>query len=65
MVMFRRSGTARSTMFVVTYDDGRTAYLWLDDHGKGDDHRVGAIARERQQQGALPDGVISGIKRVR
>jgi hypothetical protein len=52
-------------MFVVTYDDGRTAYLWLDDHGKGDDHRVGAIARERQQQGALPDGVISGIKRVR
>jgi hypothetical protein len=52
-------------MFVVTYDDGRTAYLWLDDHGKSDDHRVGAIARERQQQGVLPDGIISGIKRVR
>jgi hypothetical protein len=53
-------------MFAVSYDDGRTAYLVVEHHGKSsDDYLVGAIAREQQEQGALPEGTITGIKRVR
>ena len=48
-----------------THGDGRTAYLWLDGHNPADDHRVGAIAKERQEQGSLPEGVIASVKRVR
>lgn len=62
---FRRPPPTRTVTFAVNYDDGRTAYLWLDDAPKGDDHLVGAVARERQASGALPEGRISSIKRVR
>lgn len=62
---FRKLAPTKSVMFAVDYDDGRTAYLWLDDHAKGGDHLVGAIAKERQEQGVLPEGTITKIKRVR
>ena len=57
---------ARSVMFAVNYDDGRTAYLVVENHGKANnDHLVGSIAREQQQAGTLPPGNITGLKRVR
>ena len=66
MYTFRKPSQAKSVMFTVSYDDGRTAYLWIDNHGKSsDDYLVGPIARERQQEGALPEGTITAIKRVR
>ena len=53
-------------MFAVTYDDGRTAYMVVENHGKSsDDYRAGPIAKDRQESGELPDGTIVGIKRVR
>ncbi len=53
-------------MFAVSYDDGRTAYLVVENHGTGDqDYLVPTIARERQVQGELPEGNITTIKRVR
>ena len=53
-------------MFAVTYDDARTAYLWVDNASTADDERlVGAIARFQQEQGTLPPGTIIRIKRVR
>ena len=53
-------------MFLVNYDDGRTAYLWIDDPVEANDPRVlGVIAQARQAQGALPDGTIASIRRVR
>jgi hypothetical protein len=66
MYSFKRSSFAKSVMFAVNYEDGRTAYLVIENHGaSGHDHRVSAIARERQEQGSLPEGTIAGIKRVR
>ncbi len=66
MYGFKRSSFSKSVMFAVSYDDGRTAYLVIENHGTADqDYRVGAVARERQAQGALPEGIITGIKRVR
>lgn len=66
MQAFRKSSFVKSVMFAVSYDDGRTAYLVIDNHGSGDqDYRVGALARERQARGELPEGSITGIKRVR
>jgi len=53
-------------MFVVNFDDDRTAYLWIDTPSKTTDDRVvNSIAREQQQQGTLPEGNITSIKRVR
>jgi hypothetical protein len=53
-------------MFAVTYDDARTAYLWVDNASKADDERlVGSIARFQHEQGTLPPGTITRIKRVR
>jgi hypothetical protein len=61
-----KSNPAKSVMFVVSYDDARTAYLWVDNHAKGGDDRVvSAIARAQQEQGMLPEGTITNIKRVR
>jgi hypothetical protein len=66
MYGFKRSSFAKSVMFAVNYDDGRTAYLVIENHGaSGHDHRVAAIARERQDQGQLPEGNITVIRRVR
>jgi hypothetical protein len=66
MYTFRRTIPAKSVMFAVNYEDGRTAYLVVENHGKpSDDYVVGSIARERQEQGTLPEGNIVSIKRVR
>ena len=65
MYTFRKNTPAKSVMFVVTYDDARTAYLWIDTTSRGDDREVGPIARAQQEQGALPEGNITSIKRVR
>ena len=53
-------------MFMVSYDDARTAYMWVDNHSKGDDDRIVIqIARTQQEQGVLPEGTITTIRRVR
>jgi hypothetical protein len=66
MYTFRKPAPAKSVMFAVNYDDGRTAYLVIENHGKpSDDYLVGPIAKERQEQGTLPEGNITSIKRVR
>jgi hypothetical protein len=66
MYTFRKSIPTKSVMFAVSYDDGRTAYLVVENHGKpSDDYVVGSIARERQEQGILPEGNIVNVKRVR
>jgi hypothetical protein len=66
MSMFRKSTPAKSVVFAVNYDDDRTAYLWIDNPMKvGDNRAVGVIARAQQEKGALPEGNITSIKRVR
>jgi hypothetical protein len=61
-----RKPVARSVMFQIGYEDGRTAYLWVDGHGKSDeDHLVGGIARQQQEQGLIPPGNVTSIRRVR
>ncbi len=66
MFGFKKPAFSRSVMFAVNYDDGRTAYLVVQNHGSGDqDYLIPAIARERQSLGELPEGTISAIKRVR
>jgi hypothetical protein len=66
MVLFRKSTPAKSVMFLVNYDDARTAYLWIDNPAKaGDPRTVGLIARAQQKQGTLPEGNIATIRRVR
>ena len=62
---FRRSTNANSTMFAANYEDGRTAYFVIENCAKADDHPAAFVARERQERGELPDGVITGVKRVR
>jgi hypothetical protein len=63
---FRKTFHPKSVMFAVSYDDGRTAYLVVENHGQsGDDYLVAPIAREQQEQGNLPEGTITGIRRVR
>jgi hypothetical protein len=53
-------------MFMVNYDDGRTAYLWIDDPAKANDTwAVGVLAQAQQEQGSLPEGTITSIRRVR
>jgi hypothetical protein len=66
MFGFEKAAFSRSVMFAVSYDDGRTAYLVVQNHGTTDqDYLVPTIARERQEQGELPEGMITTIKRVR
>ena len=65
MFHFRKAYT-KSVMFAVTYDDGRTAYMVVENHGSpNEDYIVGATAREQQNLGQLPKGTITGVKRVR
>jgi hypothetical protein len=42
---FRKSNPIKSSMFVVTYDDARTAYLWVDAVKTVDDWTVASVAR--------------------
>lgn len=66
MNTFRRTTPAKSVMFAVNFDDGRTAYMVIENHGKSsDDYLAGSIAKERQEAGTLPEGAIASIKRVR
>ncbi len=66
MRFFRKTTHPKSVMFAVSYDDGRTAYLFVENHGQpSDDYMVGSIARAQQEQGTLPEGTITRIKRVR
>lgn len=66
MNAFRKTTPAKSVMFAVNFDDGRTAYMVVENHGKSsEDYLVAPLAKERQQAGVLPDGVITSIKRVR
>jgi len=66
MNTFRKSTAAKSVMFTVSYDDARTAYMWVDNAAKAADERlVGSIARTQQEQGTLPPGTITRIKRIR
>jgi hypothetical protein len=65
MNTFRKTTPTKSVMFVVTYDDARTAYLWVDSMRAGGDQAVAPIARAQQEQGTLPEGNITSIKRVR
>ena len=71
MYTFRKAPPAKSVMFMavmfmVNYGDGRTAYLWVEDPVEaGDTYAVSLIARARQEQGTLPDGNITSIRRVR
>jgi len=66
MNTFRRATAAKSVMFVVDYDDARRAYLWVNDPVKsGDTRAIGLIARAQQEQGALPEGTITSIRRIR
>jgi len=66
MRTFRKTIHPKSVMFAVSYDDGRTAYLVVENHGQSsNDYMVGSIAQEQQERGTLPEGTITGIKRVR
>jgi hypothetical protein len=66
MSMFRKPVPAKSVIFAVNYDDARTAYLWVDNPAKVNDPRaVSLLARAQQQKGALPEGTITSIRRVR
>jgi hypothetical protein len=66
MNTFRKATAAKSVMFTVDYADARRAYLWVDNLGKASDPRaVGLIARAQQEQGTLPGGDITSIRRVR
>ena len=66
MHQFRKVNHPKSVMFAVSYDDGRTAYMIVENHGPpSEDYAIGATAREQQKSGQLPDGTITGVKRVR
>ena len=53
-------------MVVVTYSDGRTAYIRVDPEAARHGSKVVMdIARERQEAGEIPDGAIVSVKQVR
>ncbi len=61
-----RQRDMNNVMFAVNYEDGRTAYILVPRKDvQSGDHLVTSIARERQEQGEIPEGSIRGVKRVR
>jgi hypothetical protein len=53
-------------IFVVEYEDGRTAEFSIDRWTLGlGDYAARIIAWERQEKGDLPPGVITAVKRSR
>ena len=57
--------SGNSTLFLVIYDDGRTAHISIDHHTLRDGDRVAwVVARERQQKGEIPPGTIVDVKRA-
>ena len=66
MSPFKRSVRTNSVMFAAHYEDGRTAYFVIENHGPpSEDYRATSKARERQTSGELPDGSIVSVRRVR
>ncbi|WP_112663737.1 hypothetical protein [Microvirga flavescens] len=66
MFAFRKATPAKSVMFAVSFDDGRTAYFVVPNHGgPSEDYLVLAIAKEQQEAGQLPEGHITSVRRVR
>jgi hypothetical protein len=52
-------------MFVVTDDSGQEEWLWIDAQlTRGGDQVVGALVKQRQRRGWLPEGNIQSIKRL-
>jgi hypothetical protein len=52
-------------MFVVTYDSGQEEWFWIDAQlTRGGDQVVGALVKQRQRRGWLPEGNIQSIKRL-
>jgi len=46
-------------LFIATYDSGHEERLWMDAQIiRGGDHVAGAIAKQSQQHGMLPEGNI-------
>jgi hypothetical protein len=63
---FRPRTRDTKVMFVVTYGDGRSAYIRVDPETARHSHMVVMdIARERQEAGEIPDGTIVSVKQVR
>jgi hypothetical protein len=53
MDTFRKVVSAKAVRFRVNYDDGRAAYLWVDNPtAAGDTKTIGLIAQARQEQGS-------------
>ena len=53
-------------MVAVTYGDGRSAYIRVDpETARRGTMVVMEIARERQEAGEIPDGVIISVKQLR
>ena len=53
-------------MFVAIYESGVSAYFVVDGKvGLTEEYRAVVIAEDRQQQGQLPPGTITRVKRVR
>lgn len=64
-VPFRKFSRNASAMVLVTFVDGRTAYLWLDAGARTDDLLLMSIARDQQAAGTIPEGDIRSVRRVR
>jgi hypothetical protein len=53
-------------LFAVRFEDGRSAYIRvLPTVADAGNVQVMAIAREQQERGEIPSGVITSVKRVR
>jgi hypothetical protein len=48
--------------FVATYDRGHEEWFWVDAQVIRGGEMAGIIAKQRQQQGRLPEGNIRSIK---
>jgi hypothetical protein len=64
--IFKSRGRDTKVMFMVRYEDGRSAYIRVKpasaDHGSS---IVAGLAREAQDRGDIPGGTIVGVRRVR
>lgn len=66
MFAFRKTTPVKSVMFAANYEDGRTAYFVVPNHGgPSEDYLAITIAKEQQEAGHLPEGQITSVRRVR
>ena len=57
---------ADRVQFVVEYEDGRHALMWIDRWTLNQgDHVAPIVAREKQEAGEIPEGKIESVKRAR